>query len=147
MSTAIDETIKEIAVKHGISLNRDDPVLILHTMNAKLLEENKKQQQELLAQFKEEIELAASSWQNDAKDKAETILNQSLAGSKKLITKMSLEATNENLNAIKNVIVNSINECKMLNQQARKTSRFSLIICSCLLATSFLFSSITYILR
>lgn len=56
MSEAIDETIKEIAVRHGVILSKDDPVLILQTMNERLLEETRKSQQEMLAQFKEEME-------------------------------------------------------------------------------------------
>ena len=56
MSESIDETIKEIAVRHDVVLSKDDPILILQTMNERLLEETRKAQQEMLAQFKEEME-------------------------------------------------------------------------------------------
>ena len=35
----VDHLIREIAVKHGVALGRDDPILILQTLNAQLLEE------------------------------------------------------------------------------------------------------------
>ena len=41
MSSGIDEAIKEIAVKHGISIGRDDPILVLQTMQERLIEQQK----------------------------------------------------------------------------------------------------------
>lgn len=70
MSDKINEAIKDIAVRHGVVLSKDDPVLILQTMNERLLEENRKAQQEMLAQLKEEMENISSQWKDDAKDKA-----------------------------------------------------------------------------
>jgi len=144
MTEALDDAIKDIVIKHGVLIGKDDPILILHTMNERLIEENKKQQQALLAQLKEEIEQISSDWQNDAKDKAEAILNQSLVASKKLISKMTLEATNENLVAIKAVINDSVNECRRLNKQARTANRFSKVACLCLFAASLLLVSFSY---
>ncbi|BCA95202.1 hypothetical protein TUM19329_15630 [Legionella antarctica] len=50
MSTAIDEIIKDISIIHGVALGKDDPILMLHTVNKKLIEDNKKSHQEMLAQ-------------------------------------------------------------------------------------------------
>lgn len=50
MSEKINEAIQDIAGKHGVVLGRDDPVLIFQTMNDRLLEENRKVQQEMLTQ-------------------------------------------------------------------------------------------------
>jgi hypothetical protein len=38
MSDQVEELIKEIAVKHNISLSRDDPILVLQTINNRLLQ-------------------------------------------------------------------------------------------------------------
>lgn len=147
MSEALDETIKEIAVKHGVLIGKDDPILILHTMNERLLEESKRQQKELLVQFQEEVEKIASSWHNDAKEKAETILNHSLTSSKNFMAKASRDAANESLGAIKKTVSDAISECARLNQQAQSTSRFSLIACSCIITISSLFACFAFILR
>ncbi|MDP1615078.1 MAG: conjugal transfer protein TraM [Methylococcales bacterium] len=74
--------IKEIAVKHGIAVGRDDPILILQTINKRLMQESQKAQQEMLDQFKSELEDISLRWSSDAKDKAERILNASLNASK-----------------------------------------------------------------
>src|SRR5512137_900861 len=78
----IEETIKEIAVKHGIAVGRDDPILILQTLNNRLMQANQKAQQDMLDQYKSELESISLRWSTDAKEKAERILNASLDASK-----------------------------------------------------------------
>jgi hypothetical protein len=82
MADQVEELIKEIAAKHGIAVSRDDPILILQTINARLMQDSAKAQQVMLDQYKEELEALALRWGNDAKTKAERILNVSLAASK-----------------------------------------------------------------
>ena len=81
MADPVDELIKEIAGKHGVAVSRDDPILILQTINARLLEDSAKAQQELLERYKEELEASSARWSSDAKDKAERVLNASLEAS------------------------------------------------------------------
>ena len=50
----IEELIREIAVKHGIAVGRDDPILILQTINTRLMQDSQAAQQEILDRFKEE---------------------------------------------------------------------------------------------
>ena len=76
------ELIKEIAAKHGIAVGRDDPIMILQTINARLMQDSQKAQQEMLDTFKSELEEMSHRWGIDAKGKAERILNASLAASK-----------------------------------------------------------------
>ncbi len=52
----IEDIIKEIAVKHGIAVGRDDPILILQTINERLMQDSAAAQQEILDRFKEELE-------------------------------------------------------------------------------------------
>lgn len=127
MSEAIDETIKEIAVRHGVILSKDDPVLILQTMNERLLEETRKSQQEMLAQFKEEMENISSQWKDDAREKAEKVLNAALASSKEAMARLLQESTRESVHAVKKMISDSLAEARYLTQQARKFSQFTMI--------------------
>jgi hypothetical protein len=94
MSEAIDETIKEIAVRHDVVLSKDDPILILQTMNKRLLEENQKAQQEMLAQFKVE-------WKDDPGGKAEKVINAALTGSKEVVARLLQESSSESIQAMK----------------------------------------------
>ena len=91
MSKEVEELIKEIAVKHSIAVGRDDPIMILQTINARLMQDSQKAQQEMLDQFKSELEEISQRWSIDAKDKSERILNASLAASKDAMGQVMLE--------------------------------------------------------
>jgi len=126
MSDKLNEIIKDIAVKHGVVLGKDDPILILQTMNEKLLEENREAQQDILVQFKEEMESISSQWKDDAKEKAEKVLNAALVGSKEAMAKLLQESTSDSVQAMKKMISDSLAESRDLAQQTRKFSRFAL---------------------
>lgn len=81
MADQIEDLIREIAAKHGIAVARDDPILVLQTINNRLLLDSAKAQQEMLDAYKAEMEALAHRWGADAKDKAERILNASLTAS------------------------------------------------------------------
>ena len=92
---ALGEMIKEIAAKHGIALGRDDPILILQTLNNRLLQDNQKAQQAMLNQYKEELEALSLRWSSDTKEKAERILNASLESSKVAMDQLMQAGTKE----------------------------------------------------
>ena len=104
MSEENDALIKEIAVKHGIAVSRDDPILILHTLNNQLLLDSRKAQQELLDQFKAELEGLSLRWSTDAREKAERILNASLVASKESMGHLMQVGTNELVATVKNEV-------------------------------------------
>ncbi|VTU46107.1 conjugal transfer protein TraM (plasmid) [Variovorax sp. SRS16] len=78
----IDDAIRQIASKNGVAVGRDDPILVLLTINQLLQEKADAAQQSLLAQHKEELESIAQQWGRDAKEKAERILTAALSSSK-----------------------------------------------------------------
>jgi len=87
----IEEIIKEIAAKHGIAVGRDDPILILQTINEKLMQDSAAAQQVILNTFKEELEDIAHRWGDDAKNKAERTLNAALLVSREEMMKIMQE--------------------------------------------------------
>jgi hypothetical protein len=97
----LEELIKEIAVKHGIALGRDDPILILQTLNNRLLQTSQKAQQAMLDQYKAELEYLSLRWSVDAKEKAERILNVSLDASKVAMDQLMRTSTQEVVKTIK----------------------------------------------
>ena len=107
--TEVEELIKEIAVKHGIAVGRDDPILILQTINKRLMQDSQKAQQEMLDQFKSELECISLRWSADAKDKAERILNASLNASKASMEQLLQAGAKEFVAAIKSEIDTSLN--------------------------------------
>lgn len=82
MADKIEEIIKEIAARHGIAVGRDDPILMLHTINAELMRESTTAQQEILDHFKSELEEIAQRWGDDARNKAERTLSAALTASR-----------------------------------------------------------------
>jgi hypothetical protein len=77
MADRIEEIIKEIAVKHGIAVGRDDPIMILQTINERLMQDTAAAQQEILEQFKSELESVAFRWGEDVvKDEIDGMTDQ-----------------------------------------------------------------------
>lgn len=74
----IRELIAEIAGAHGVALSPDDPLLILETINARLLGESADAQQAQLDAFKSELEAMSNRWAITINAKAEAILNAAL---------------------------------------------------------------------
>jgi len=74
----IKDLIREIAAEHGVALDRDDPILILHTATRIIVRDALRQAQqateEALAQHRSELELAAAKWQLDSKRTAAEFL-------------------------------------------------------------------------
>jgi len=83
----IEDLVREIAVKHGIAVGRDDPILILQTINTRLMQDSQAAQQKILDRFKEEMEDITHRWGDDAKEKAERTLNAALTASKAAMAK------------------------------------------------------------
>ena len=88
MADPIEDLIQEIARKHGVAIDRDDPILVLQTINSKLLKDSARAQKDQLDAYKIELEALAQRWGTDAKEKAERILNASLCASQEAMTKI-----------------------------------------------------------
>lgn len=80
----LEELIKEIAEKHGVAVSRDDPILILQTINNRLMLDSQRAQEAMLEQYREGIATRSGS---DAKVKAELILNAAMTASKEAMAK------------------------------------------------------------
>lgn len=123
----IDHLIREIAARHGVAVGRDDPILILQTINAQLLEDGQKAQQALLQTHKEELEAIAQRWGGDAKDKAERILTAGLAASKEAMTGMMREGAAVSMASMRTEVDQALGGITQALQQARDMARIHLI--------------------
>ncbi|MDD2769008.1 MAG: conjugal transfer protein TraM [Methylococcus sp.] len=81
MTDETDALIREIAAKHGIAVGRDDPILILQTLNQRLLADSAQAQQALVEQFRTDMDALAQRWDQEARAKAERVLNAALEAS------------------------------------------------------------------
>ncbi|MQA21678.1 conjugal transfer protein TraM [Rugamonas rivuli] len=131
MADQIEELIREIAAKHGIAVARDDPVLVLQTINNRLLQDSAAAQQAQLDQFKEELEGVSLRWQTDAKDKAERVVNAALAASKCAMDQVLQEGASATSKIFRSELDNAL---AAVSNHAREAHRAALLnlIASCL---------------
>lgn len=144
MDIQADELIKEIAIKNGVLIGRDDPILMLHTINHKLLNDSSIAQQKMLDQFKSELEELSHRWGNDAKDKAEKILNAALIASKEVMTKQLTESATVITQLIKKEVDQSLLESQKPLKMAHYIATINIaasiitLLASCFLIIGFM---------
>ncbi len=71
----LDALIKKVASVHGIALSQDDPILMMHTLNVALLEQNEKAHAELLSNYQSLLEESFSKWCEYSADKSNANIN------------------------------------------------------------------------
>lgn len=113
----IEAIIRAVAVKHGIALGRDDPILILHTLNELLISEFAKKQEELIQQFQICLEADADQSSKNADKKAAEILMMMKNSHSQLMT----EFIENQIPVIASSILNKFNDAT--EPQQRRTSQ------------------------
>lgn len=126
MAQDLESLRQEIFRVHGINVGVDDPIMILYTLNNQLLADGAKAQEEQLEQFKSELEGIAYQWGNEAKGKAERILNASLAASKEAMTSLMQASAEEAARAMKVVIDKEVSKAEDAVRSARLVGIFNL---------------------
>lgn len=127
MADKIEETIKEIAAKHGIAVGRDDPILILQTLNERLMQDSAAAQQEMLNRFKEELEALSHRWGEDAKSKAERTLNAALAASKEMMANGMQQGTKATTDALRREMDAAVAQLATPIRESRRVAIMNLI--------------------
>jgi len=127
MSDQIDELVKEIAVKHGIAVSRDDPILVLQTINNRLMVNSSKAQQAQLDQYKKELEGLAVRWGNDAKDKAERVLNAALGASQEAMNTEMKGSVNAAASAVRDEIEAALGGVNRLLADAKRVAMLNVL--------------------
>jgi multidrug efflux pump subunit AcrA (membrane-fusion protein) len=135
MSDQIEELIKEIAAKHGVAVSRDDPILVLQTINNRLMQDSSRAQQIQLDQYKAELEDLALRWGKDAKDKAERILNAALRTSKETMGREMQDGARTLAEAVRAELDTGLAAVMLPIRNARRMALFNVVAaCITLLA-------------
>jgi uncharacterized protein (DUF3084 family) len=127
----IEELIREIATRHGIVVARDDPILVLQTINNRLLQNSAKAQQEQLDKYKQEMEALALRWGDDAKGKAERILNASMTAAKQAMGQLLEEGARTTAQAISDELDSHFAKVARPVQDTRRIALLN-IVASCI---------------
>ena len=135
MSDRVDDLIGEVARKHGMAIGRDDPILVLQTINERLLQDSSAAQQALLDAYKEELEASASRWSTDAADRADRIVQAALAGSKETVASIVAEAAMATAASVQTEVDAALSRVAVRLQEARRIAILNLVAaCITLLA-------------
>lgn len=135
MSDRVDDLIGEVARKHGMAIGRDDPILVLQTINERLLQDSSAAQQALLDAYKEELEALASRWSTDAADRADRIVQAALAGSKETVASIVAEAAMATAALVRAEADAALSRVAVRLQEARRIAILNLVAaCITLLA-------------
>lgn len=100
-SDRVEALIREIAVTHGIAVSRNDPIMILHTINMRLLDDSANAQEAMLDAYKQELEGLNQQWGNNAKAMADRVLTASLSASKEAMATLMQEGARELTKGVK----------------------------------------------
>lgn len=114
----LDALIKRIATEHGIVLSQDDPVLMMHTLNEVLLEQNEKAHAELLSNYQAVLEESFTQWREYSTKRSNAIINASLNNSqltKDQFAEQCIQLINEK---IKSEIGQEIHDLARISMQA-----------------------------
>jgi hypothetical protein len=127
MSDPVDDLIGEVARKHGMAIGRDDPILVLQTINERLLQDSSAAQQALLDAYKEELEALASRWSTDAADRADRILQAALASSRETVASIVAEAAMTTAASVQTEVDAALARVAVRLQDARRIAIINMV--------------------
>lgn len=147
MSQEIEKVIQDIAKIHNITIGRNDPILILYTINEMLLKRATEAQENQLKAFQEEIQLSMKQLSEESKDKAEKVISAALNASRANIER----ATSEQIDSFNNQLTKTLNgsliEFKTIlsNESAKgmQLAKFSMIASIFALASAVIVTLVT----
>jgi hypothetical protein len=96
-----DDLLKEIASKHGVALDREDPILIVQTLHARLLADSRSAQQAMLEDYRTTLEGLLERWSAETTAKAERIVTASLTATTETMKTQMATHTTDVANAIR----------------------------------------------
>ncbi len=123
----IDKVIQQIASVHGVAVSKDDPIMILHTMNERLISDSKAAQQELLDNFRSELEVTVSELSMAAKNHSDRVLNSTIQTSKTEISCVMEEQSNIIIERWKADLHAEFNEACKTMTTSRQTAILNII--------------------
>jgi len=102
MADSIEDLYKEIAVRHGIAVGKDDPIMILHTTNQLLIKDMAEAQRHIIEQFEEKIELMTSRSNEAVLTDAKRVLNATLQASESALVERLQNQAHELATEVRN---------------------------------------------
>ena len=80
--------IRAVAVRHGIALGKNDPILVLDTVNSLLINKFAKRQDVLINEFHSKLETVADLWNKNMENKASEMIKTMEISHRQLISEL-----------------------------------------------------------
>lgn len=127
MTDPIEALIQDIAVKHGVAVGRDDPILILQTLHERLLRDAATAQHDRLDRFQEALEASAQRWEEAARDQAQKTLNAALAASQTAMANAMQEGVEATAERVRRETAAALAPLAAALHDARRVARMNLV--------------------
>ncbi len=114
-----EELLQEIAAKHGVALDRADPILIVQTLHERLLAESRSAQQAMLEDYRTTLEGLLDRWGAETKGKAERIVTASLTASTEAMKAQIATHTTEMTSAIRKEVSEGLEQTEARMRRAQ----------------------------
>jgi len=126
-SDKINKAIKEIASEHGIVISKNDPIMMLHTINKRLILDSKVAQHDLLDNFRSQMEVISNGWSIEAKNHSDRILNSAVSSSKAEVARVMEEQSRVIIEKWKEELNTGFSEVLKTTQSSRQTAILNII--------------------
>lgn len=127
----IDQLIERIAIEHHVTLEKEDPILILHTMNKMIVEANKANQAELLNDLSSKLEVYLLKLSEKSKAQVEMGANAAIRASKDVsvsIIEESIRTIEDKIKTtVEDAIKGNLKQFKNHSRSNRTTAYINLI--------------------
>lgn len=115
-SAHFERIIGLIHQRHGVSIGKDDPILIIYTLHDDLIRRIDKSQEEILRRFSSKIEETSNRWQNDAKKKAEQTLTAAVIAATAQISAICNTAIEHQETALNRAVNDAVSKIETTQQ-------------------------------
>ncbi len=122
-----DDLLKDIASKHGVALDRADPILMVHTMHIRLLAESQHAHNALLEEYRKTLEALLERWSAETTAKAERIVTASLTATTETMKAEMATHTTDVARAIRNEVTGVLERTETRMQRATTVGYLNLL--------------------
>lgn len=121
---SLDSYIQEVARRHNIVLRKEEPILMLYTFLEKFLDDLKHEQSVILENFSSVLELEATKWDRETKERAGRLIVQTLEKARNLANEQFDERARNFCESLEKILEKSlIPKFEALESLEKKTWR------------------------
>lgn len=125
--TPLEALLEELAVQNHVALAPDDPILVLHTIHRRVLQDSLEAQQAQLDQYQQALESLSLRWGHDARDKAERSLNAALAAGRNALAQAVQDSASASADTLRAELETALERVGATLQHAHRIALLQLL--------------------